>query len=488
MKDTITKAIVEKAIASRGEKYDVTDSRQPGLTLRVSQRGVSWSMRITLDGKARRLVLGTASEMSIDIARAIGARVVAATKANVAPDFRFVEALRLEHGIGEVAAIAPPKPGRATWTFEEAREAYLEAVGKRLAADTVRDYTHTLTNPRVAKPLSGRLMAEIDARMVGKVILSIHDDGSERTAEKALVVLRGLWRWCAHAGRQEESGVEVNVVRLIEKPGRTKAGRKKASRPSIDACAKLVAACRLGVFPPSQALAIEMLVLTAQRRRTISCMRMDQVEPRRVWLIPGESIKMGLDHPIPMTARMLEVVEKARDGMSAGWLFPATRVRRIGDTHGHIHGSTITHAVSDFLGTATPHDIRRAFTTAINSRPIGAVKKPALILDHREGRTDVTGEHYDQAEYLPEKTDMLEHWSATLEPLIETHLATINVGEARAAIRKAEVARKATTGRGRSRKPKARPVYDAATIRRHDADEMARIVLDYAHRSPVRGV
>lgn len=488
MKEAITKAVVEKAVASRGKRYDITDSRQAGLTLRVNQAGASWAMRVTLDGKPRRLVLGLASEMSIEVARSIGAKVVAACKANTVPDFRFVEDLRLAHGIGQAPAVAPPIQGRTTWTFEEARDAYLGSVEKRLAADTLRDYRHTLTNPRVSGSLAGRLMAEIDARMVGRIVLSIHDDGSERTAEKALVVLRGLWKWCAHAGRQEDSGVEVNVVRLIEKPGRTKAGRKKAARPSVDACARLVAACRLGVFPPSQALAIEMLVLTAQRRRTISTMRLNQIEPRAVWMIPGEHIKMGLPHPIPLTKRMVEVVDKARAVMSDGWLFPATRVRRIGARFGHIHGSTITHAVSDFLGTSTPHDIRRAFTTTVNTRAIGAVKQPALILDHREGRTDVTGEFYDQAEYLQEKADMLTYWSSVLEPLVESHMTTLDVEVAKTAIRKAEVTRKTKTGKGKSRKPDARPTYDASAIHRHQMDEKARLIMDLAQRNPVCGV
>lgn len=488
MKDAITKAVVDRALASRGERYDVTDSRQPGLTLRVNQSGASWAMRVTLDGKARRLVLGLASEMSIEVARAIGGKVMAATKANIVPDFRFVEELRLGHGIGQAPAVSPPLQGRATWTYEEARDAYLESVGKRLAVDTVRDYRHTLCNPRIAGPLAGRLLSEIDVRMVAKAIQAVHDDGSERLAEKALVVLRTMWKWASHPARQDLSGVEVNVLKLLEKPGRTKRGRKKARRPSIDACARLVAACRLGVFPPAQAYAIELLVLTAQRRRSVTLLRPDQIEPRDVWMIPGDSTKKGDPHPIPLTARMKEIVGAARHTMSGGWLFPATRVRRIGDKHTHIHGSTVTHAVTDFLVDASPHDIRRAFTTTINSRPIGSIKTPKLVLDHREGRTDVTGEHYDQAEYLPEKTDMLECWSATLEPLIAKHLTQIDVDEAKAAIRAAEVARKTRTGRGRSRKPKPRPTYDADAIRRHEMDEKARLVLDFAERSPVRGV
>lgn len=487
MTTTITQAIVDKALRSRGERYDVTDARQPGLVLRVGKTGASWTVRCRVGGPVRKISIGSPPEISIAVARRIAAAVVGRAKAGLEPDFRWIEDERERQGLTVERAPAPPTSSRTTWMWGEARDRYLAEVRRIRSSGTVTDYRHTLTNPAVTAAFEGRLVAEIDKKAIAKVVRSIHDAGHERLAEKMLTILRPMWRFLADPARSEESGVEDNIVRLLEKPSRSKGSRLLTRTPSIEECARIIAVARSGVLAPTIAAAIELTVLTVQRRRTVVTMRISDLDliDDPVWRIPAEGIKGGQEHVLPLTTHLLRLVREQRKRASAGYLFPGARPRTVGEPLSHLHESSLTHAMSGIPGTeASPHDIRRAFTTFVMTRPRSEVRQPKLVLDHREGRTDVTGEHYDRAEYLEEKGDMLIAWSAALEPEIERQAATLDVVEIRDQMREARRERQAK-GQG---KPRKRTRASQVARKRAEDDAATRAVLDDFDQEDGRGM
>lgn len=133
-----------------------------------------------------------------------------------------------------------------------------------------------------------------------------------------------------------------------------------------------------------------------------------------VWLIPAKRMKMRRPHLVPLSPFVLELLKELRGLHSGGYLFPGMRnpLRTISAT-------TLNRALEylDFKGWHC-HDFRSTASTHLYESAAWRAEVIEMQLAHAE-RNKVKAA-YNHAKYLPERTAMMEWWSARLSKLVVT--------------------------------------------------------------------
>ncbi len=109
-------------------------------------------------------------------------------------------------------------------------------------------------------------------------------------------------------------------------------GRPKLSRPhhaALAYCEVPAFVARLRESASPQALALEFTILTAARSGEALGARWEEFDlDARVWTIPADRMKAGVEHRVPLSTRAIEIVEKQAAIRSNEFLFPGQRVGR----------------------------------------------------------------------------------------------------------------------------------------------------------------
>ena len=125
---------------------------------------------------------------------------------------------------------------------------------------------------------------------------------------------------------------------------------------------------------------------------------------------------------------MARIVPQLKACADAGreHLFPQIRPWKLGDTvFGHMNEAALNHRLLDMGLKASPHDLRRGFSTHCQKTlrlPRDAVK---LIMDHNEGiaADDVLEGHYTIDDRLDLKQPVMDRWLAWCEEQAATAAA-----------------------------------------------------------------
>lgn len=443
MAKRLTEASIKKAVtdAAAGERYDVFDAAAPGLVLRVAPRGAVWGLKFGWDRETRRLKLGPVGMIDLTAARSIAAAAkdLLATTSDI-PNEHWLKDQLLRRRIIEAPPAdrpPPPPPKSRTWTFAQARTAFLDEVLRTLREDTWRDRRYMLGIAEL-KPLNDVAVASITRLQLAGVVGGIHKSGRERHAEHLVEILRPMWTWLGEDGQQLISGVLPGSMKLLKAPKRSRReddGQGTYVPPPAE-LGRLCALLQADVVDETVADAGLLLLITAQRRRTVVNARLadfSEEDRTMIWKVPPAHRKTARrlgstkthDLPLPTLAgdmvrrRIVAAAEEAQreDARESIWLFPAMRPRRAGDSVSHLHADTLTHLLDALPGiSAAPHDVRRGFTTHGQDELGLDEDELKIVLDHAEGKgsDDVTEGSYSRARRLKRKAAMLEPWAAML--------------------------------------------------------------------------
>ncbi len=438
MSKRLTEASVRKAVAdaAAGKTYDVSDGGAPGLVLRVAPRGASWAFRSTLKGHPIRLRLGSIELFGLTVARDLaGAAMLKVRERFELPEETW---LRQQLIARKIIDRPPPEPvvepviaKPTTWTFAEARTAYLEEVKRTRRDATWRDRKSMLGLKELAQ-LEHVPVGAISRRDLASIVAGIHRSGRERHAEHMAECLRPMWTWLGKDAQQRKSGVLGAEMSLLRAPERSSSEGEETGQgtyvPPVAELGRLLAIANSGLLEGVIRDAIVLLIYTAQRRRTIvAARRSDFVDEDGVlvWRIPPAHRKTARrlgsrkSHDLPLAGELADMVRrrlKAND--ESVWLFPQVRPRRVGDDVSHVNADSLSHALAYLPGiTASPHDIRRGLTTHGQDVLGIDVDELKLILDHSEGHKsdDVTEGSYSRARRLTRKAAILTAWGRLLD-------------------------------------------------------------------------
>jgi integrase len=182
-------------------------------------------------------------------------------------------------------------------------------------------------------------------------------------------------------------------------------------------------------------ITLQLAMLLLVRRGEVAGMRTDELDLEQgVWLIPGERMKGGLPHAVPLSARAVALIEEAlklRKDKTGAQVFQSFRGK-----DQPLLPNSVTHAMREITDAleikgASPHDLRRTGSTLMTSERLGI--SPFIrsrVLAHRGdtgGGSAVSMVHYDANDYIAEKRRALEAWEGLLLNITEARAPASNV-------------------------------------------------------------
>jgi len=159
-------------------------------------------------------------------------------------------------------------------------------------------------------------------------------------------------------------------------------------------------------------LALQMLAQTFVRTNELIGAEWSEFDFDNVlWIIPASRMKMKTEHVVPLTKQVLTILEELKIiACGSRYVFPGRNPSK------PISNNTMLFALYrlGYKGKMTGHGFRSVASTILNESGF----KPDVIerqLAHCE-RNEVRGA-YNRAEYLKERSAMMQHWSDYLDQL-----------------------------------------------------------------------
>jgi len=279
-----------------------------GLYLFIDPHGRRrWIFMYVREGKRTELGLGGGRDLSLASARA--------------------EAAKLREIL---ATGGDPKAERAederVPTFGECADTYVEAMKPSWRnAKHAAQWSMTLT--KYAIPMRSKPVNAIGTQDVLDVLQELWKRTPE-TAER----LRGRIENVLAAAQAKGHRVGENPARwrghldqLLPKRQRLSRGHHAAL--PYDAMPEFMADLRGRSAVAARAL--EFTILTAARSAEVLGARWDEIDKgKKLWTIPGERMKAGREHRVPLSPRAMEIVESMEKLGTEGYLFPGSKPKK----------------------------------------------------------------------------------------------------------------------------------------------------------------
>ena len=328
MASNLTAAFV-RTIGKPGKYGD-----QHGLVLRVMPSGSKqWVWRGTVRGRRVDLGLGGWPYVSLAEAR------------QLAFDHR-----KLSRAGGDPLALKrrPDVP-----TFAEAVETVIamHEPNWRDGARSAEIWRSSLG--RFAMPRLGRKrVGDIDTADVLAVLVPIWADKRE-TARRVRQRVGAVMKWAVAQGYRNDNPAGDAIGAALPRNGVT---RKHMAALPHSKVAGAIAKIHGSAAWAGTKLALDFLVLTAARSGETRGAQWTEIDTEaRTWTVPGERMKSGLMHRVPLSARALETLRKARqlrDG--SGLIFPSVTGRALSD-------ATLSKLCRENNVGCVPHGFRSSF-------------------------------------------------------------------------------------------------------------------------------
>ena len=358
----------------------------PTLYLRVAPGGSkSWVQRLTIEGRRHDLGLGGFPLVTLAEARALayGNRRVARS------------------GGDPLAAKRRAKPP----TFREAATRTCDALRPRWRnRKHTKDWMATLE--RHAHPVIGNLTVDRIRREDVLRVLTPIWTGRPETARRVRQRMRAVLRWCWAHGYVAENVAGEGIDGALPKMPAVKQHFRALPYAEVAAALEQVEASRAS---HAAKLCLRFLILTAARSGEARGATWAEIDTdAREWRIPGDRMKGGAGHRVPLSDAALAVLERARpldDG--GGLVFPSPL--RPGRS---LSNMTLTKILRDqgLADRATVHGFRSAFRDwcAETGKP-REIAEAALA--HTVGGVEGA---YFRSDLLARRRALMDQWAAFL--------------------------------------------------------------------------
>jgi integrase len=149
------------------------------------------------------------------------------------------------------------------------------------------------------------------------------------------------------------------------------------------------------------ARALEFAILTAARSGEVRLAQWDEFDlDARLWVVPGERIKAGRTHRVPLSAPALSILDQlTRFG---SYVFYAPRGGALSDM-------SISAVCRRMEVKAVPHGFRSTFKDWARNRTSFADEVSELALAHVN--SDATRAAYARDELLPQRAELMDKWA-----------------------------------------------------------------------------
>lgn len=365
-----------------------------GLYLKVGgDTAKSWIYRFALNEKPGKMGLGPLVTISLTEAR------------DRAEDARklVLDGMDPRDARRQRKAAAAAEASRAI-TFDQAREQFIEAhrAGWKNAKHGAQ-WTATLAT--YASPIIGKLpVAEIDVGHVVRIIEPIWATKNE-TAHRVRGRIESILDWARVRGfRSGENPArwKGNLDHLLPKRNKVRKVQHHPALPYADVPDFMRdLRGRYGV----SALALEFTILTCCRTNEVLDARWSEIDiAGKTWTIPGEKMKGGKMHRVPLCARAVAIVEDMRSDKRSDFIFPGAK-----------RGKPLSNmAMLNVLGRMghddiTVHGFRSSFRDWVAEKTNFAREIAEVALAHDVG--DETEKAYQRGDLFEKRTRLMKAWS-----------------------------------------------------------------------------
>ena len=289
-----------------------------GLYLQIAAGGArSWVYRYMLNGAARYMGLGPLHTVTLAQARVKALEARRLRQEGLDP----IEARNVE--LGKVRLEAAK-----AITFRDATERYIESKKAEWRnAKHAKQWKSTLET--YAYPIIGSVpVQDVDIGLVMKVLEPIWRTKTE-TASRVRGRIESILDWARVLGyRQGENPARWRGHLENTLPKRSKV-QKVIHHPALPYD-------EIGAFMETlrqqkgiSASALEFLILTATRTSETVGARWSEIEfNKKTWTIPGDRIKAGKEHRVPLSAAALAILKKMQSISRDDFVFPGGKPKK----------------------------------------------------------------------------------------------------------------------------------------------------------------
>lgn len=370
----------------------------PGLYLCVNAGTArSWILRIVMGSKRRDMGLGGFPGVTLSQARDKARTARASVELGIDPI-----------AVKKTVSSALSAQQATDKTFEQAAAAYIDSHG-----DSWKNAKHraqwTSTLETYAYPVVGKLLV----RDVGK--------------EHVLNILEPIWKTKTETAKRLRGRIEAVLdwatareYRAGENPARWKghldkllAAPSKVSKVvhhralSIDAMSGFMVDLR--THSGSSAKALEFLILTAARSGEVRGATWSEIDMgSAAWVIPGERMKAGREHRVPLSAQALGLLRRLPRFEGNDLVFPAPRGGQLSDM-------ALTALTRRMKVDAVPHGFRSTFKDWCGDRTNYPRDLAEQALAHAlESKVEAA---YRRGDAMEKRRAMMQEWANHCEVL-----------------------------------------------------------------------
>jgi integrase len=248
--------------------------------------------------------------------------------------------------------------------------------------------------------LGDRLVDAIDTAHVVEALSPIwlaKPETADRVAQRIGTVLD----WCKAMGHRS-TGLDREALRqALPKRGKKRARvQHHPALPYLELPDFLVKV-RASDSALAVRLALEFLVLTGTRTNEVLGVRPEEIEGDR-WTIPGDRMKAGTPHVVPLSPRCLELVKAARV-LGGTYLFPG---RKPGAP---LSNMSLLMLMRRQKSTAVPHGFRSTFRDWAAER----TDFPAEVVEAALAHTipDAVVAAYKRTDFFDKRRELMDRWA-----------------------------------------------------------------------------
>ena len=391
----------------KDKDYKLTDGG--GLYLSVTAAGGKyWRYNYRYSGKRKTLAIGVYPAITLGKARERHAEARALLLDGIDPG----EDKKARRQAQDAANANTFKAVATKWHVywkQGLTERYADQVWTRLEADVL--------------PVIGDVpLTDLTAGRFKDLVQQIEKRGAADIAKRTLQTCKQIMRYAVtHDFIKANPAADIQPRDILPK-------RKKRNYPRVHASElpQLLRAIDQYQGAEVTVLAMRFLAYTFVRTGELIRARWEELdEQAKRWNIPAERMKMDRPHIVPLSRQALAVLEamKGYDNGS-GYIFPT-------DTYGkglHMSNNTILYALyrMGYRGRMTGHGFRGVASTILHEQGYNH-DHIEIQLAHSEDSDD-TSAAYNYAEYLPQRTRMMQEWADYLDAIKQEKVIPLPVG------------------------------------------------------------
>jgi len=395
----ITKASVD-ALA-HGEF--LADTEVKGFVVRRLPSGVvTYGLRYRAGGKQRWLALGIHGRITPAKARRLAKKGAGAVADERDP-------------VGEREAEREPaevnKASTVDRLLDDFVKLYVRKEGEELrTAEEIERTFDKYVRPRIGT----KSIYEIRRGDIVHMLDEIETRHGSVMADRTLGRLRKAMNWWA---TRDEEFVPPIVIGMTRTKNSKRARRVLSDQEIRDLWRALAAAEAPGCYPSF----VRALLLTAQRRSEVAGMRWEEMEDGNTWVIPKERYKTDLEHLVPLTDVVLQLLGQPRKG---GFIFTSTDGKKPFSGFSKAK-SGLDEAIAKLRKDAgrppmapwVLHDLRRTARSLMSRAGVSPDIGERVIGHVIPGVRAV----HDRHEYAAEKRDALERLAGLIGEIVLRH-------------------------------------------------------------------